>query len=221
MSPFLALVRRDLRLAYRQRGEAATGVLFFLLIGSLFPLAVGPEPNLLLRMAPGIIWVSALLAVLLSLERVFLADFEDGSLDLLALAPLPLELSMLAKALAHWLTSGLPLILSAPLLAILYDLPAERLPLLLAAMALGTPSLSLLGCLGAALTLGARRGGVLLPLLILPLTVPILVFGVSAADETLGGGSARAALMILGAFLLAALPLAPLAAAAALRQALE
>lgn len=216
-----ALVRRDLRLALRQRGDLLTAVLFFLLTASLFPFGIGPEPNLLLRIAPGVLWVTALLAVLLSLERLFLADWEDGSLDLLLLSPQPLELVVLAKVLVHWLTSGLPLLLSAPLAALLYGFPADALPVLLLALALGTPSLSLLGAVAAALTLGARRGGVLLPLLTMPLYVPVLVFGVAAVEASLAGLSARPHLLLLGALLLFSLPVSALSGAAALRQTAE
>ena len=221
MSGFLAVVGRDLRLALRQRSDVLMAVLFFVLTASLFPFAIGPEPNLLIRIAPGIIWVTALLAVLLSLERLFLADFEDGSLELLALAPTPLALAVAGKILAHWLTTGVPLMAAAPLIALLYDMDPAGLVVLLAAMALGTPSLSLIGAIGAALTLGARRGGVLIPLLVLPLYVPVLIFGVSAIDADLAGLSSKPHLLLLGALLALALPLAPLASAAALRQALE
>ncbi len=221
MSGFARVVGRDLRLAFRQRADAGMVVLFFVLSAALFPFAVGPEPNLLARIAPGVIWVSALLAVLLSLERLFLADYEDGSLELLALSPLPLELAVLAKVAAHWLTTGLPLLAAAPLLALLYNMDAAGLPMLLLAMALGGPSLSLIGAIGAALTLGARRGGVLIPLLVLPLNVPVLIFGVAALDAAMAGLSARPHLLILGALLLVSLLVAPLAGAAALRQALE
>ncbi|MEE8226294.1 MAG: heme exporter protein CcmB [Kiloniellales bacterium] len=215
------LVRHDLRMALRQRADAGTVVLFFVLTASLFPFGIGPEPNILARIAPGVIWVTALLAVLLSLERLFLADYEDGTLELLALASMPLEYAVLAKCLAHWLTTGLPLILAAPLIALLYNLDAAALPVLLGAMLLGTPTLSLVGAIVAALTLGARRGGVLVPLLALPLYVPILILGFLSVDAALVGLAARPYLLLLGALLLFALPLAPLAAAAALRQALE
>lgn len=217
----LGLAGRDLRLALRQRSDAGTVVLFFVLIASLFPLAIGPAPDLLLRIAPGVIWVTALLAVLLSLERLFLADFEDGSLELLVLAPTPLGVLVLAKCLAHWLTTGLPVLLAAPVIALLYGLDGGAFAPLIGALLLGTPSLSLVGAIGAALTLGARRGGVLVPLLVLPLYVPVLIFGVLAVDATLAGQPARPHLLLLGALLLGALPLAPLAAAAALRQAVE
>jgi heme exporter protein B len=221
VSGFVQMVGRDLRLALRQRADAGMVVLFFVLTASLFPFGIGPEPNLLARIAPGVIWVTALLAVLLSLERLFLADYDDGALELLALSPLALELTVLAKALAHWLTTGLPLVLAAPLLALLYNMDPAGLPVLILAMALGTPSLSLIGAIGAALALGARRGGVLIPLLVLPLNVPVLIFGVGAIDAALAGLGARPHLLFLGALFLVALVTAPLAAAAALRQALE
>ncbi|WP_193366961.1 heme exporter protein CcmB [Pelagibius marinus] len=215
------LVARDLRLALRQSADAWLAVLFFVLTAALFPFGVGPEPNLLARIAPGIIWVVALLAVLLSLERLFLADFEDGSLEQLLLSPLPLELAVLGKVLAHWLTTGLPLIAAAPLLAVLFHMDLSGLGVLLLAMLLGTPTLSLVGAVGAALTLGARRGGVLIPLLVLPLYVPALIFGVGATDAALLGLTARPHLLLLGAVLLVMLVITPLAGAAALRQAIE
>ena len=221
MTPWLVLVGRDLRLALRQQADAAMIVMFFVLTAGIFPFGVGPEPNLLARIGPGVIWVTALLAMLLSLERLFLIDYEDGSLDLLVLGPLPLELVVLAKVLAHWLTTGLPLTVAAPIIALLYNLDLAILPVLLLAMILGTPVLSLIGAVGAGLILGARRGGVLIPLLVLPLTVPVLIFGVAAVDAALTGLTVRPHLLFLGAMLLAALPLAPLAAAAALRQAVE
>ncbi len=221
MNGFVHLVGRDLRLALRQRADAGMVVLFFVLTAALFPFGVGPEVNLLARIAPGIIWVTALLAVLLSLERLFLADYEDGALELLALSPLSLEFTVLAKALAHWLTTGLPLVLATPLLALLYNMDPAGLPVLILAMVLGTPSLSLIGATGAALALGARRGGVLIPLLVLPLNVPVLIFGVGAVDAALAGLGAKPDLLFLGALFLVALVTAPLAAAAALRQALE
>ena len=218
---FRTVLARDLRLAVRQRGDAAMVVMFFVLTTMLFPFGLGPEPNLLARIAPGILWVTALLAVLLSLERLFLADYEDGSLELLALAPVPLPVVVLAKTLAHWATTGLPLIVAAPVIAAMYAMPGAAYPVLLGAMILGTPSLSLLGAVGAALTVGARRGGILIPLLVLPLYIPVLIFGVAAVDAVLAGLPVRPHLLLLGAILLAALPLAPWAAAAALRQAVE
>ena len=221
MTAFFRIVARDLRLALRQRADALMVVLFFVLTGALFPFGIGPEPNILARIAPGIIWVTALLAVLLSLERLFLADFEDGALELMALSPTPLTAIVLAKALAHWLTTGLPLMAATPLIALLYNLDMAAVPVALAAMALGTPSLTLIGAVGAALSLGARRGGVLIPLLVLPLYIPVLIFGVAAIDAQLGGFSFRPHLLLLGAILVFALPFAPFAAAAAIRQAVE
>lgn len=219
--PFLLLVRRDLRLALRHGGDTAMIVGFFVLAIILFPFGVGPEPELLARIAGGIVWVTALLAALLSLDRLFLADYEDGSLEALALQPLPLELVVLAKCLAHWLVTGLPLVILAPLLGLLLGLDAAGYGPLITGMALGTPSLSLLGAIGAALTLGARRGGVLLSLLVLPLYIPVLIFGAGAVEGAVSGLGAEGGLLILAAVVLATLPTAPLAAAAALRLALE
>jgi heme exporter protein B len=221
MAAFLAFVRHDLRLALRQGGDAALVLGFFVLAVVLFPFGVGPEPEVLGRIAAGIIWVAALLAALLSLDRLFAADYADGALDLLALSPLPLEAAVLAKCAAHWVASGLPLALLSPFLAILLDLPPAAIPTLLLSLLIGTPGLSLVGAVAAALTLGARRQGVLLALLVLPLYVPPLVFGAGAVAASAAGTGARALLLILGALSLAALPLAPLAAAAALRQALD
>lgn len=221
MTAFLSLVARDLRLALRQGSDAALVVAFFVLAVVLFPFGVGPEPQLLSRIAAGVVWVTALLAALLSLDRLFQQDYEDGSLEVIALAPLPLEAAVLAKCLAHWLTTGLPLVAVAPALAALLQLDGSGyLPLVLA-MALGTPSLSLVGAVGAALSLGARRAGVLLSLLVLPLYIPVLIFGVAAVEQAVGGFAIRPHLLILTALLVAALPLAPWAAAAALRPALE
>ena len=221
MTAFLALIGRDLRLSFRQGGDSAMVIAFFLLATMLFPLGIGPEPALLERVAPGLAWVAALLAAMLSLERMFLADYEDGSLELIALAPLPLEAVALAKAIAHWLTTGLPLTLTAPILAALLNLNADaRMPLFLALL-IGTPCLSLIGTLGAALVLGARRGGVLLPLLVLPLATPVLIFGAGAVELARIGADFSSQLLLLGAILAIALALAPIAAAAALRQALE
>jgi heme exporter protein B len=194
---------------------------FFVLTVILFPFGVGPEPELLARIAAGILWVTALLAALLSLERLFQADWEDGSLEALALMPLALEAQVLAKCLAHWLVTGLPLAIVAPALALLLQLDSAGYPVLVASLLLGTPTLSLIGAVGASLSLGARRGGVLLSLLVLPLYIPILIFGVAGIEAAIAGLGARPHLLLLGALLSAALPLAPVAAAAALRQALE
>src|SRR5690606_28148755 len=182
---------------------------------------VGPEPQVLARIASGVIWVAALLAAMLSLDRLFQADQEDGTLDLLAQAPLPLGLVALAKTLAHWLTTGLPLALIAPLLALLTQMETEAIPVLLLSLLLGTPSLSLIGAIGAALTLGARRGAVLVPLITLPLVIPVLIFGVGAVDAAAYGLSAQPHLLLLGAFLAAALALSPFALAGAIKLALE
>lgn len=221
MNAFLQLLARDLRLALRQGADAATAVLFFVLCVVLFPFGIGPEPNILARIAPGVILVAALLASLLSLERLFQADHEDGSLDLLALSPLPLGGVALVKVLAHWLVTGVPLILASPLLAMLLNLPADGFGILLLTLLLTTPLLSLVGGVGAALTLGARRGGVLLPLLVLPLYIPALIFAAAAIDAALAGLAAKPHLLLLGGLLAAAATLAPLASGAALRAAVE
>ena len=221
MNGFIRILKRDLHLATRQGMDNMMVVMFFVLVVILFPFGVGPEPNILSRIAAGIIWVAALLASMLSLERLFQTDYEDGSLELLSLSPVALEVIVLAKVTAHWLTTGLPLIIAAPLLAVLLNMNTEGFPMLILALVLGTPSLSLVGAVGAALILGSRRGGVLLALLILPLYIPVLIFGVSAVDAVVNGFEAKAQLLILGAFLIAALPLCPWAAAAGLRQAIE
>ncbi|MBP2306341.1 heme exporter protein CcmB [Azospirillum melinis] len=221
MSRFLRLVARDLRLSLRQGSDATIAVMFFVLCVVLFPFGVGPEPNILARIAAGVIWVAALLASLLSLERLFQTDYEDGSLELLSLSPLPLEAAVLAKTLAHWLVTGVPLIVAAPLLAVLLNMDAQGFGVLVLTLTLGTPILSLIGAIGAALTLGARRGGVLLSLLILPLYIPVLIFGAGAIDAAINGLTPRPHLLLLAGILAAALPLAPWAGAAALRQAVE
>jgi heme exporter protein B len=218
---FWGIVRRDLRLALRQGMDSLMAVMFFVIAVVLFPLGVGPESNILARIAAGVIWVAALLASMLSLERLFETDFEDGSLELLSLMPLPLEAVVMAKVTAHWLTTGLPLIVAAPLLAVLMNMDGGGFSVLVLALILGTPSLSLVGAVGAALILGSGRGGMLLSLLVLPLFIPVLIFGVSAVDAAITGFPVRAQLLILGAFLFAALPLCPWTSAAALRQALE
>lgn len=221
MSAFLAIVQRDLHLALRQGIDSLMVVAFFVIAVALFPFGVGPEPGVLERIASGVIWVAALLSVLLSLERLFQTDFEDGSLELLSLSPAPLEIIVLAKVSAHWLTTGLPLLIAAPVLALVMQMDADGFAVLIAALLLGTPVLSLIGAVGAALILGSRRGGVLLALLILPLYIPTLIFGVGAVEAAISDFPVRPHLLILGAFLAAALPLCPWAAAAALRQALE
>jgi heme exporter protein B len=221
VTAFLLVVRRDLALALRQGSDAALVIAFFVLAVVLFPFGVGPDPALLGRIAAGIVWVTALLAALLSLDRLFQQDYEDGSLEVLALTSMPLGALVLAKCLAHWLTTGLPLVIVAPVLAALLHLPGTGYPPLILAMLLGTPSLSLVGAVGAALSLGARRAGVLLSLLVLPLYIPVLIFGVAAVDQVVAGSSPRPHFLLLAAFLAAALPLAPWAAAAALKPALE
>ncbi len=221
MAAFIGLFRRDLRLALRQGGDAGLVLGFFVLAVVLFPLGVGPEPAVLQRIAAGIVWVAALLAALLSLDRLFRTDYEDGELDLLVLAPLPLELAVLAKCAANWVATGLPLALASPILGLLVELDAREIPTLLASLLIGTPALSLVGGVAAALTLGARRQGVLSALLVLPLYVPPLVFGAAAVEASATGGSSRPDLLILGALSLSSLALAPWASAAALRLALE
>jgi len=221
MNTFWHLVRRDITLARRQGASSFLGVAFFVIAVSLFPFAVGPDPLILASIGAGIIWVAALLATLLSLDRLFQADFEDGSLDTLVLAPQPLVALVLAKTLAHWLTTTLPLIIAAPLLAMFMALPASAFTMLMVSMLVGTPALSFIGAVGAALTVGMRRGGVLLSLLILPLYIPVLIFGVGALGAAMLGQDGSSALMLLGAFSLVSLVLAPLGAAAALRLALE
>jgi heme exporter protein B len=221
LGPAIALFRRDLRLALRRAGETLLGVLFFVVALSLFPFGVGPSPDTLARIGGGVIWVLALLAVLLTLERLWQADAEDGGLEQLLLAPAPLELLVLAKCAAHWLATGLLLALVSPLLAVLMAMPAQALWWLPLTLLLGTPTLTLIGSIGAALLVGSRRGSVLVALLVLPLYIPVLIFGVSAVDGRLLGVGGGPQLMILGAMLLLALALAPFASAAALRLAVE
>jgi len=221
MNIFVALLARDLRLSLRHGSDTLAALLFFVLTAALFPLAIGPAPETLGRMAPGIIWVCALLAALLPLDRLFGADFEDGSLDHLLLCGLPAPAVAAAKACAHWLVTGLPLLLAAAPLAVMLRMPGEEIPALLAGLLPGTAVLSLLGTAGAAIVLGARRGGVLLPLLVLPLVAPVLIFGAAAADAVSAGLSPRPHLLLLAALFAGALPLCPLAAGAALRSAAE
>jgi len=221
VSAFAAIVGRDLRLALRQGMDGVMVVMFFVIAVVLFPLGVGPEPNILARIAPGVIWVAALLASMLSLERLFQADYEDGSLELLVLQPVALEITVAAKVAAHWLTTGLPLIVTAPVLAVLMNMPDAGFGPLIWTLLLGTPTLSLIGAIGAALVLGSRRGGVLLSLLVLPLYIPVLIFGVGAVDAAQQGFAASAQFLILGGMLVAAVALAPWVGAAAVRQAVE
>ena len=221
MNIFAALLARDLRLSLRHGSDTLAALLFFVLTAALFPLAIGPAPETLGRMAPGIVWVCALLAAVLPLDRLFGGDFEDGSLDLLLLCGLPAAAIAIAKACAHWLVTGLPLLLAAGPLAVMLRAPDAEIPALLAGLLPGTAVLSLFGTAGAAIVLGARRGGVLLPLLVLPLAAPVLIFGVAAADAASVGLSPRPHLLLLSALLVGALPLSALAAGAALRSAAE
>lgn len=221
MSRFATVLGHELLLSWRHGSDTLAALLFFLLAVALFPLAIGPGPEVLGRIAPGIIWVAALLAAVLPLDRLFGADFEDGSLDLLLLSGLPAAAVAGAKAGAHWLVTGLPLLIAAAPLAEMLSMPEHALPALLLGLLPGTAVLSLLGTTGSAVVLGARRGGVLLPLLVLPLAVPVLVFGAAAADAAANGLSPRPHLLLLAALVAAALPLCPLAAGAALRAAAE
>ncbi|BBL69493.1 heme exporter protein CcmB [Methylogaea oryzae] len=212
-----ALIRRDLLLAFRHRGELANPLLFFAMIVTLYPLGVSPDPELLRVVAPGVIWIAALLAALFSLENLFRSDFDDGALEQMALSPHPLPLLVLARVLAHWLVSGLPLLLLAPLLALQLNLNAAAIQALLATLALGTPLLSLVGAIGVALTVGLRRGGMLLTLLVMPLYIPVLIFATNAVTAAGAGMPIEGQLYFLAALLALALTLAPLAVAAALR----
>jgi heme exporter protein B len=214
---FYHLLLRDLRLALRSRHELINPLIFFVLVVTLFPLAITPSEALLQKMAPGVIWVSALLAVLLSLDRLFRQDYEDGSLDQLMLSPNPLVILVLAKVCAHWLLTGLPLVLIAPLLAVFMSVPDAALPALLYSLLLGTPVLSLIGAIGVSLTVAVNRGGVLLSLIVLPLYIPVLIFGANTIDVASDGLSVRGQLLFLGAVLALAASLAPIATAAALR----
>jgi len=221
MNRLVTVIQRDLRLALRQGSDSLMVVGFFVLTVTLFPFGLGPESNLLERTSAGILWVTALLASMLSLDRLFQGDYEDGSLELLALTPTALEILVMGKIVSHWLTTAVPMLVAAPVLALLLHLNEDAFPALMLSLLLGTPTLSLIGAMGAALVLGARRGGVLLSLLILPLYVPVLIFSVGAVDAAAQGLPVRGHLLILGGLLLAALPLAPLATVAAVRQAVE
>ncbi len=213
----MALLVRDLRLATRAGGGFGLGLAFFLIVCTLVPFGVGPEGDTLALIAPGILWVGALLACLLSLDRIFALDAEDGSLDLLATSPLPLEGAVAIKALAHWITTGLPLVVAAPVFGILLHLPGPAFGWLVLSLAIGTPALSVLGAFGAALTVGLRRGGLLLSLLVLPLYVPTLIFGAEAVRRGAAGMANTTPLIFLGAITLLTVALIPFAAAAALR----
>ncbi len=218
MSGFFALLRRDLMLAVREGAALGTALGFYLVVVAMLPLGLGPDLKLLSRIAPGVLWIALLLAALLSLPRMFEADHEDGSLEVMATAPLPLELAVAAKALAHWISTGIPLALMAPVLGLMLNLELALTPALVATMLAGTPAVSFLGSIGAALTLKARRGGLLLALLVLPLYVPTLIFGISAIGfASVGQDGFAASLLVLMAVSVASIAVAPVAAAAALR----
>jgi heme exporter protein B len=222
MSAFTALIVRDMRLAVRVGGGALMGALFFLIVVVMVPFAVGPDLKLLARIGPAILWLGALLASLLALDRLFATDYEDGSLDLLMTASIPLELSVAAKAIAHWLTTALPLVIVTPLLALMLNVDIGAMGPLMLTLAAGTPALTFIGLIGAALSVALRRGGLLLAVLVLPLTIPVLIFGVAAAQAAIAGqGPFGPPFTILCALSLASLVLGPVAAAAALRHGLE
>jgi heme exporter protein B len=214
---FIWIIRRDLILALRQRSDIFTTLFFFVIVVSLFPLGIGPEMNTLRMIAPGVFWVAALLASMLALERLFALDYSDGTLEQMLLTPQPVSLLVLGKVCAHWLVTGVPLVIMAPLLGIQYDLGGDVLGVLILSLLLGTPSLSLIGAIGAALTLGLRGGGVLVSLLVLPLYIPVLIFGAGAVETSASGLGPQGHLSMLAAFMILALLLSPLATAAALR----
>ncbi len=221
LETFLAIVKRDLILAMRRRSDVLTILFFFIIVVSLFPLGIGPEMKILRLIAPGVVWVAALLASMLALERLFAIDFADGALEQMLLTPQPLSLLVLGKVTAHWLVTGLPLVLMAPVLGIQYDLSADGLRVLVISLMIGTPALSLIGAIGAALTLGLRGGGVLVSLLVLPLTIPVLIFGAGAVEATVSGLGGEGHISMLAAILVFSLVFAPLAASAALRVSVE
>lgn len=214
---FNFLLKRDLIIAFRNRAEFFNPLLFFVMVITLFPLAVGADTNLLARIAPGVIWVAALLSSMLSLDSMFRSDFEDGTLEQLVLSAHPVSILVLAKVFSHWLVTGLPLLLISPLLAMMLGMPDEALGILLLTIFLGTPVLSLIGAIGVALTIGLKKGGIILSLLVLPLYVPVLIFAASAIDVTVGGFEASAQISMLLAFLFLAISLSPMATAAALK----
>ena len=215
------VIRRDLVLAMRRRADVLTTLIFFVIVVSLFPLGVGPEMDMLRKMAPGVVWVAALLASMLSLGRMFSADYLDGTLEQMMLVPQSLSVLVLAKILAHWMVSGLPLVIMAPVLGLQFDMPAQALWVLIAALLLGTPILSMIGGVGAALTLGLRGGGALVSLLVLPLCIPVLIFGAGAVEAVVSGTSVGSHLSLLGALLLMALVFTPWVTALALRISME
>ena len=218
MDTIMAIIRRDLSLVMRQGSDAFVVLIFFIVTVTLFPLGVSPDPLILQNLASGIVWVGALLAAMLSLDRLFQTDYDDGSLELLVLSPYPLEIVVLCKCFVHWLTTGLPIMVISPVLALMLNIKTGAFLYLITSMALGTPIISLLGAVGAALVLGSRRSGVLIALLIIPLTIPILLFGVGAIQAATEGYSASSPLMFLGAFLLFSIALCPWVIASSLRQ---
>jgi heme exporter protein B len=220
-APFSALLGRDIKLAYRRRGELAMPAIFFVLVTALFPLGLSPQPELLRSVGPGVVWVAALLAGLIGQQTLFKGDFDDGSLEQLTLCPMPLELVALARVASHWLTTGLPIVLLSPLMGLLMDYPGEAMGTLALSLFLGTAILSLLGAVGAALTVGLRQSGMLMPILVLPLAVPVLIFGAQAAAQAAHGEDPTGALYLLAAMLVLGITLAPFAIAAAVRVSLE
>jgi len=221
MDATVQIIRRDLLIVFRRRADALTTVFFFVVVTSLFPLGIGPEPAVLRVIAPGVLWVAALLSCLLSLNQLFTADYQDGALEQLILVPQPLTVLVLAKVAAHWLISGLPVVVLSPLLGVQYGLSGDALGILMLSLLVGTPTLSLVGSIGAALTLGVRGSNVLVALLVLPLFIPVLIFGAGAVSNHVSGLGAGANLSLLGASALLALVMAPWATSAALRLAVE
>ena len=221
MKAVTALIRRDLKLAFRRRGELMTPAVFFILVTALFPLGLSPQPQLLQSIAPGVVWVAALLAGLLGQESLFKSDYEDGALEQLALSPVPMEVQALARIFTHWLSTGLPLVILSPLMGLLLAYPAQAMGVFTFSLFLGTLSLSLLGAIGAALTVSLKQGGMLMPILVLPLAVPVLIFGAQAAAQAARGEDPAGALYLLGALLALGITLAPFAVAGALRVSLE
>jgi heme exporter protein B len=218
---FVAMLKRDLLLSYRHKGELANPLIFFLMVVTMVPLGISPDPQFLASLAPGMIWVVALLASLLSMDVLFRSDFDDGSLEQLLISPQPLYFMVLAKVLAHWMVTGLPLTLAAPLLGVMLALPEGGYMPLCLTLLIGTASLSLIGAVGAALTVALRKGGLLLSLIIMPLYIPILIFGASAVSNAIDGFAIMGQLAVLGAFAAVAIVLAPIAAAGALRVAIN
>ncbi|MEQ8954294.1 MAG: heme exporter protein CcmB [Gammaproteobacteria bacterium] len=217
LAAFMATLKRDLMIAYKRKNDVVNPFMFFLIVASLFPIGISPDPERLAEVAAGVLWISALLAAMLSMDSLYRSDYEDGSLEQILLSPQPLYFMVLAKNLAHWLVSGLPVVLISPLIAYMLNLPGDAYPALVLGLLLGTPVLSLLGSIGVALTVGLGSRGLILAVIILPMTVPVLIAGTMTVQQTLNGGPLLGYLAVLGAMLLAALGLAPLAAAAALR----